>query len=127
MTIPISDRTFQFAVRIVKLCTHLSERPGVPRVLANQLLRSGTSIGANTAEAQSGQSCKDFLHKLEIALKEARETEYWLKLLIASDVLPQQRLAELIQEIDEIIKILVAITRKVKQNPTKDPQNFGKH
>lgn len=84
-----------------------------------QLLRSGTSIGANAVEAQSGQSRRDFLHKLEIALKEARETEYWLKLLVATEVLPQKKLAGLLQEIDEIIKILVVITRKLKQNSTK--------
>jgi four helix bundle protein len=72
--IPISDRTFNFAVRIVKLCHFLEEKPGVSRTLSQQLLRAGTSIGANTAESQSGQSKKDFLNKLEIALKEARET-----------------------------------------------------
>jgi four helix bundle protein len=114
--LPIADRTFYFAVRIIKLCTHLSEKPGVSRTLAIQLLRSGTSIGANTAEAQFGQSRKDFLHKLEIALKEARETEYWLKLLVASDVLPPQRLEELLREVEVIIKILVSITRKVQHN-----------
>jgi four helix bundle protein len=114
--LPIADRTFNFAVRIIKLCTYLSTKPGVSRTLAIQLLRSGTSIGANTAEAQSGQSRKDFLHKLEIALKEARETEYWLKLLVASEVLPPARLHELIQEVEIIIKVLVSITRKIKNN-----------
>ncbi|MEM0981757.1 MAG: four helix bundle protein [Cyanobacteria bacterium P01_H01_bin.58] len=110
----IADRTFNFAIRIVRLCKYLNEQPGVPRILANQLLRSGTSIGANTTEAKSGQSRKDFLHKLEIALKEARETEYWLKLLVASDTLPPDRVTSLLEEIDEIIKILVSITKKVK-------------
>ncbi len=114
--IPIADRTFNFAIRIVKLCTHLDEQPGVSRTLANQLLRSGTSIGANTVEARSGQSRKDFLSKLEIALKEARETEYWLKLLVASETLPEARVQSLLEEIDEIIKILVTITKKTKQN-----------
>jgi four helix bundle protein len=114
--LPIADRTFNFAVRIVKLCTHLNEKPGVSRTLANQLLRSGTSIGANTVEAKSGQSRRDFLSKLEIALKEARETEYWLKLLVASEVVPESKIGSLLQEIDEIIKILVTITKKVKHS-----------
>ena len=72
--IPISERTFNFAVRIVKLCSFLDEKPGVSRTISYQLLKAGTSIGANTAESKSGQSRKDFLNKLEIALKEARET-----------------------------------------------------
>ena len=114
--ISIADRTFAFAIRIVKLCGHLGTEPGVPRTLSNQLLRSGTSIGANTVEAKSGQSRRDFLSKLEIALKEARETEYWLKLLAASELIPQSRISSLLQEIDEIIKILVTITKKVKNN-----------
>jgi four helix bundle protein len=86
--------------------------------LSNQLLRSGTSIGANTVEAKSGQSRRDFLSKLEIALKEARETEYWLKLIVASDIVPEAKVKSLLDEIDEIIKILVTITKKVKH--TKD-------
>jgi four helix bundle protein len=114
--LPIADRTFNFAIRIVKLCTDLDEKPGVSRTLANQLLRSGTSIGANTVEAKSGQSRRDFLSKLEIALKEARETEYWLKLLVVSDIPPEAKVKSLLDEVDEIIKILVAITKKVNQN-----------
>ncbi|NEZ66598.1 four helix bundle protein [Leptolyngbyaceae cyanobacterium CCMR0082] len=101
---------------MVKLCSHLNEKPGVSRTLSNQLLRSGTSIGANTVEAKSGQSRRDFLSKLEIALKEARETEYWLKLIVASEVVPESKINSLLQEIDEIIKILVTITKKIKQN-----------
>ena len=73
----ITDRTKQFAIRIVKACSFLDEKPGVLRTLSKQLLRSGTSIGANVRESRSAQSDKDFLSKLEIALKEARETQYW--------------------------------------------------
>ena len=112
----IRQRTFDFAVRIVKLCRVLDEQPGVSRTLAKQLIRSGTSIGANVEEAQSGQSKRDFIHKLEIALKEARETLYWLRLLIASEILPESRLTPLIQENDELIKILVTIILKSKQS-----------
>ncbi len=82
----IGERAFAFAVRVVKLCRTLEKKPGVPRKLANQLLRSATSIGANLEESKSGQSSADFLSKVSIALKEARETHYWLRLLIASEV-----------------------------------------
>ncbi len=78
-------------------------------VLAKQLLRSGTSVGANVEEAQAGQSRSDFVHKMAIALKEARETNYWLRLLEASEMLPKEKLAELIKESDEIKKIIGAI------------------
>ena len=114
--VPIAERTFDFAVRVIKLCSFLDEKPGVSRTLSRQLLRAGTSIGANTVEAQSGQSRKDFLHKLEIALKEARETKYWLQLLVVAKLVPSNRLNSLLNEIEEIIKILVSITRKVKEN-----------
>ncbi|MEA5503666.1 four helix bundle protein [Halotia wernerae UHCC 0503] len=80
----ITERTFEFAVRIVKLCQSLEEIPGVPRTLAKQLLRSGTSIAANVEEARAGQSKADFIHKNAIALKEVRETNYWLRLLVAT-------------------------------------------
>jgi len=70
----IAERTFQFAVRVVHLCQFLEKNGGTARTLSSQLLRSGTSIGSNVAESQSAQSRKDFISKLEIALKEARET-----------------------------------------------------
>ena len=111
----IQDRTLSFAVRVVKLCKFLSELNGVTRVLYKQLIRSGTSIGANVREAQSAQSDRDFLHKLEIALKEARETEYWLIILVEADLVKEQRIKLLRQECEEIIKILVVITKKIKQ------------
>lgn len=111
----IQDRTLSFAVRVVKLCKFLSELNGVTRVLYKQLIRSGTSIGANVREAQSAQSNRDFLHKLEIALKEARETEYWLIILVEADLVKEQRIRLLRQEYEEIIKILVVITKKIKQ------------
>ena len=111
----IQDRTLSFAVRVVKLCKFLSEQSDVTRVLYKQLIRSGTSIGANVREAQSAQSDRDFLHKLEIALKEARETEYWLILLVRADLVKEQRIRLLRQECEEIIKILVVITKKIKQ------------
>jgi four helix bundle protein len=113
---PITDRSFHFAVRVVKLCQVLDGNPGVARTLAKQLIRSGTSIGANVEESQAAQSTADFVHKLEIALKEARETHYWLKLLIATEILPEPRLLPLLTETQELIKILAAIIVKTKHN-----------
>jgi four helix bundle protein len=110
----IQERTLAFAIRIVNLCKFLDEQNGVARILYKQVLRSGTSIGANVREAQSGQSDRDFLHKLEIALKEARETEYWLLILVKSEIVKEEKIKSLMQEIDEIIRILVSITKKVK-------------
>ena len=88
----ITQRSFQFAVRVVKLCKHLDSASGDSRTLGNQLLRAGTSIGANVEEAQAGQSKADFISKLSIANKEARETLYWLKLLLASEIVEESKL-----------------------------------
>ncbi|MBD2364869.1 four helix bundle protein [Anabaena minutissima FACHB-250] len=112
--ISLTDRSKSLAIRIVKACTFLDEKPGVCRTLSKQLLRSGTSIGANIREAQSAQSDKDFLNKLEIALKEERETEYWLEILIESELIEKSKFELLLQETREIGKILVASTRKIK-------------
>ena len=106
----ITERTFNFALRVIKLCQFLNEKYSSEKsILAKQLLRSGISIGANVEEAQAGQSRSDFIHKMAIALKEARETNYWLRLLEASGILPKEKLAELIKESDEIKKILGSI------------------
>ncbi|HRH43380.1 MAG TPA: four helix bundle protein [Pyrinomonadaceae bacterium] len=106
----ITKRTFSFALRIIKLCQVLNKQYVMEtNVLAKQLLRSGTSIGANVEEAQAGQSRSDFVHKMAIALKEARETNYWLRLLEASEILPKEKLTELLKESDEIKKIIGAI------------------
>lgn len=113
---PITHRTFDFAVRIVNLCKALDEKPGVARTLSKQLIRSGTSIGANVEECQATQSKADFVHKLEIALKEARETRYWLRLLMAVELFPESRLLPLLNESEELIKIIASIVVKTKLN-----------
>jgi len=115
----IPDRTFQFAVRIVKLCQHLEESGGVARTIGKQLLRSGTSIGANVQEGQAGQSTADFINKNYIALKEARETLYWLKLLAASEIVSENRLNPISQEAEEITRILGATIVKAKGKSEK--------
>ncbi len=112
----ITDRTFEFAVRIVNLCKVLDETSGVSRTISKQLLRSGTSIGANVEESQAAQSTADFVHKLEIALKEGRETRYWLRILIATELIAEERLLPILGETNELIKIIAAIVVKTKQN-----------
>ena len=110
----IAERAFEFAVRIVKLYQIIDERPGVSRTLANQLLRSGTSVGANLEESKGGQSRADFLSKVSISLKEARETHYWLRLLIATNIVTDKQLAPLLDEANQIIAILTTIVKKVR-------------
>jgi four helix bundle protein len=87
--------------------------------LSKQLIKSGMSIGANVEESQSAQSTADFINKLEIALKEAKETRYWLRLLIATELMPESRLISLLGEINEIIRIIAVIVVKTKQNHQK--------
>ena len=111
----IKDRTFESAVRIVKLCQHLDKTPGACRTLSGQLLKAGTSVGANVEEAQAGQSRPDFISKNSIALKEARESHYWLRILIAADIMPEKTLAELRDEAEEIKLILGSIVVRTKR------------
>jgi len=113
----IRERTFKFALRIMKLCHELEEQRGVARTLGWQLLRSGTSIGANVEEAQAGQSKLDFISKNAIALKEARETIYWLRLLTESRMIPAKRISELQCEAEELARIIGAIIVSAKRPP----------
>jgi four helix bundle protein len=112
----IVDRTFRFAVRVVQLCKHLDERPGVARVMMSQILRSGTSVPANIEEAQAAQSRADFVSKMSIALKEARETHLRLRLLREAKLVAEARLQPLIAEADELAKILAAIVVSTRRN-----------
>jgi four helix bundle protein len=105
---PIKDKSFDFAVRIVKLHEYLRENKR-EFILSKQLVRSGTSIGANVSEAQRGQTKPDFYAKIAIALKEANETEYWLRLLHATGYLNHKEFSSLHSDVNEIISILVAI------------------
>ena len=105
----IEKKSFEFAVKIVKMSAKL-KRSRLHYELAGQVLRSGTSIGANVAEAQYAQSKKDFVSKLKIGLKEASETEYWLKLLEASEIMMTPEETEpLIGDVKELQRILTAI------------------
>lgn len=111
----IKERTFRFSVNIVQLCQLMSEKPGVMRTLAGQLLHAGTSIGANVEEAQAGQSRADFVSKYAIALKEARETIYWLRLLRECDNGVDNVCKTLLSEVDEISRIIGKIISNTKR------------
>ncbi len=110
----VLDKSFEFSIRIVKLYQHLRKRDISIDSLLKQVLRSGTSIGANITEAQGAGSTKDFIYKLQISLKEARETEYWLRLLNATHYLNQDEFESINPECKEIIKLLTAILKKLK-------------
>jgi len=103
-----------FAIRVIKLYKHLCSSEN-EFVLSRQILRSGTSIGANVHEAIEGQSRKDFISKMQIALKEARETGYWLELLHETDYISQPEYNSLNIDCTEIIKILVSIIKTAKK------------
>ena len=110
--IDIRKRTFTFATRMVKLCHYLNDKPGVSRTLSQQLLRTGTAIGANVEQSPAGQSRAD---SYALALEAARETHYWLRLLIAAEIVPEARLAELLNEADELTRILDAIIQRATE------------
>lgn len=112
----LPERTFEFARQIVALCRTLDQKPGVSRTLATQLLRSGTSVGANIEEAQAGQSRADFVAKAYIACKEARETHYWLRLLAASGTVSIESVADLTDEANQLVAILTAIVKRARAN-----------
>ena len=111
----LHDKTLNFAARIVKLYKFLvktQKEYDLPR----QILRSGTSIGANSMESRSVQSTAYFINKLQIALKEADETSYWLQLFLKIDYINQEQYNSLDSELQEIIKILVSIIKKTKES-----------
>lgn len=115
--ISIQDRTKKFAVRVVKAYVELNKRhfDDAGKVLSKQFLRSGTSIGANCAEAKSAQSTKDFISKYEIAQKESNEFRYWCEVFVEAELVKPEKFSLLIQEVIEIEKILAASIRKLKE------------
>ena len=109
----IVDKSFSFAVRIVNVYKHLTQLQK-EYVMSKQLLRCGTSIGANIVEAQRGQSKADFRAKMSIALKEANETDYWIRLLYKTEYLNDTQYESLIADIQEILSILIAICKTLE-------------
>ena len=110
----IHEKSFRFAVRIVKLCKYLRDVKK-DSTISRQLLRSGTSIGANIAESEHAQSRPDFASKLNIALKEAAETDYWLRLLCETGYLSKKEFDSIISDCREIESILASIVKTTKQ------------
>jgi len=111
----ITQKTYDFALRVVKMYQHLSQEKR-EFVLSKQVLRLGTSIGANVVEAQGAISKKDFSAKISIAYKEALETKYWLKLLLDSDYIEEKAFRSIFDDCEEVCKILYAILKKTRMN-----------
>lgn len=111
----ILEKSKAFAIRIVRLYQYLCNEKK-EFVLSKQVLRSGTSIGANVREAIRGQSKPDFLSKMNIALKEASETEYWLELLYETDYIDKKQYESIGNDCSEINKILIAIVKTGRQD-----------
>ena len=111
----IQLKSRDFAIRIVRCYQYLDEQRH-ERIMSKQLLRCGTSIGANTRESKNAQSRTDFLSKLNIALKEADETAYWLDLLHATDYLDDKMYTSLDDDCTELIKLLTSIIKKLKED-----------
>jgi len=105
----VKQKSYNFALQIIKLCAQL--RNAKHFEISSQLLRSGTSIGANVEEALAGQSRKDFFAKMSIASKEARETNYWLRLIKDAGILNGQESQNLLEASEELIKILTSIVK----------------
>jgi len=119
MSKPIQERAFRFALQVIAqhrlICTD-----SVGRVLALQLLRSATAVGANMEEADAAHTKREFIHKVRLALKECRESLYWIRLLEASQLLRDQ---SLLQEANEIVSILTSISRHAQNNPSRGSPN----
>ena len=111
---PTYNKSLDFAVRIVRLCNYLQDDKH-EYLMSKQLLRCGTSIGANYSEAVGAESNDDFIHKCSISLKESNETKYWLTLLYKTGLLTDKEYNSVIGECQEIRAILAAIIQKCKQ------------
>ena len=122
----IGDKSFKFAIRIVKLCKYLSAEKN-EFILSKQLIKSGTSVGANVKEGIYAQSKNDFISKMNIALKEIVETEYWLELMIATDIISKTEGESLLNDCIELKRILHSIVKTSKSKNNGDSfatQNF---
>jgi four helix bundle protein len=112
-------RTFEFACEAVAFCKILSKRGPIILRLSLRLVDSSTSIGANLEEAAAGQSKPDFIARVFVALKESRETRYWLRLIRTSETDLETRIVPLLEESDQIVAILTTILRKARENPSR--------
>jgi four helix bundle protein len=108
------DKSFNFSIRIIKFYKFEVDKKIIPLPILNQILRSGTSIGANISEAQSAFTRKDFINKLGISLKESKETEYWLRIMNGADILPLKEFESLKSDCEELLKLLTSIIKSSK-------------
>ena len=116
----IQVKSFAFAVRVMKLRRYLCYEADVKEFdISNQLLRSGTSVGANVEEAQGAQSASDFLSKISIAYKKARESRYWIRLLAGSDYISEEAKSSLLADADELCRMLASIIMSTKDTIAK--------
>jgi four helix bundle protein len=111
----IKEKSFEFSIRVINLYKYLTNEKK-EFILSKQIIRSGTSIGANVEEACAGQSKKDFIAKLSISLKEAKETHYWLRLLFRCEYIEEQMFNSIIKDCDEIIVILTRILQTSRKS-----------
>ena len=119
----LGDRTFLFACDITNFCKKLSASPGCSRQIASQLLRAGTSVGANTEEAKAAYSRREFACKNSIVLRECREVRYWVRLLIATELADAKTTQALLQEANELVGIFTATVRRARQ-PQSSSESF---
>ena len=110
----LKDKSFQFAIRVVNLYKYLKKQHG-EYILSQQIIRSGTCVGAIIREAEHAESTKDFIHKLSIGLKEANETKYWLDLLLATEFINKRMYNSINQDCEELLKLLIASVKTSKQ------------
>jgi len=111
---PTREKSYQFALTIIDLFKRLEEQREY--VISKQLLRSGTSIGANVVEASAAESRRDFVHKMAIASKEARETKYWLQLLSDSNLVPEIDVVAEVNQAEELIRLLTSIVKTASRS-----------
>ena len=116
-SITIQERTENFAIRVIKAYTEIQNNNhynDAAVVISKQFLRSGTSVGANVSEGIYAQSNKDFISKYSIAIKEASECRYWMKIMIKSEIISEKKMALLLEEVNNIIRIITTIINKLK-------------
>jgi four helix bundle protein len=111
----LCDRTFLFSRDIVAYCLVFSQRPGAPRQIARQLLRAGASVGANAEEAKAAYTRREFACKNSLVLREARETRFWLRLIVATRLASAEQIEPLLAEANELVGIFTATVKKAKQ------------
>ena len=112
----LKPRTKEFALRVIRMYSKLPKNDAVAQVLGKQVLRSGTSVGANYREASRGRSKAEFISKIGDCLKEIEETDYWLELLVDSGVVPSAKMADLLDETRQLIAIFTTIEKRAKDN-----------